>query len=223
MLAASAAAQNSLKGKKDDLPPLPSEPGVVTPATLASNARKSAANTPKKKKVSKSMTISCYADDPKEPELIGEVVVVLDEALKKGEVDGECGNTRLTTRMVRVLLQGQVQRGGIPRAHVLLERGAACSAQRAQAECVRRGEQHCSQPARHPDERVCDGHEPVYSPVSAARARPITRYTPRSAAGPGGSPTSAYCCVEQLCRAWAASARVVDGSSCSTAAAGLSA
>lgn len=87
MLAA-AAAQSSLKGKKDDLPPLPNEPGVVTPATLASSARKSAANTPKKKKTSKSMTISCYADDPKEPELIGEAVVVLDEVLRKGESDG---------------------------------------------------------------------------------------------------------------------------------------
>lgn len=84
-----AAAQSSLKGKNTDLPPLPTEPGVVTPATLASNARKAAANTPKKKKASKSMVVSCYADDPKEPELIGEVVVVIDDVMKKGEEDGE--------------------------------------------------------------------------------------------------------------------------------------
>lgn len=35
------------------------------------------------------MRIACYADDAKEPELIGECVVNFDEVLKKGEVDGE--------------------------------------------------------------------------------------------------------------------------------------
>jgi hypothetical protein len=35
------------------------------------------------------MKVACYADDAKEPELIGEVVVPIEEALKKGEVDGE--------------------------------------------------------------------------------------------------------------------------------------
>lgn len=34
------------------------------------------------------MKVACYADDAKEPELIGEVVVPIDEVLKKGEVDG---------------------------------------------------------------------------------------------------------------------------------------
>lgn len=36
------------------------------------------------------MKVACYADDAKEPELIGEVTVGIDEVLKKGEVDGEC-------------------------------------------------------------------------------------------------------------------------------------
>ena len=33
--------------------------------------------------------MACYADDAKEPELIGEVTVPIDEVLKQGEVDGE--------------------------------------------------------------------------------------------------------------------------------------
>jgi len=35
------------------------------------------------------MRLLCYADDPREPELIGEAVVDLSEALKKGETDGQ--------------------------------------------------------------------------------------------------------------------------------------
>lgn len=34
------------------------------------------------------MTITCYADDPKEPELIGEAAVDLTEVLTTGETDG---------------------------------------------------------------------------------------------------------------------------------------
>lgn len=34
------------------------------------------------------MRLLCYADDPREPELIGEAVVDLSEVLKKGETDG---------------------------------------------------------------------------------------------------------------------------------------
>lgn len=36
----------------------------------------------------KFMRVACYADDPKEPDLIGEVTIDLTEALTKGEVDG---------------------------------------------------------------------------------------------------------------------------------------
>ncbi|WVQ72091.1 hypothetical protein IAR50_001636 [Cryptococcus sp. DSM 104548] len=68
----------SLNGKPA---PLPKDPGVITSAALASKSRKG------KKKGGKSMRIQCYADDAKEPELIGDCVVNLDEALKKGEVD----------------------------------------------------------------------------------------------------------------------------------------
>ena len=35
------------------------------------------------------MTIACYADDPREPELIGETEVDLTEVLTKGETDGQ--------------------------------------------------------------------------------------------------------------------------------------
>lgn len=34
------------------------------------------------------MVVACYADDPKEPELIGETTVDLTEVLTKGEMDG---------------------------------------------------------------------------------------------------------------------------------------
>ena len=34
------------------------------------------------------MSIACYADDLREPELIGETTVDLREALTKGETDG---------------------------------------------------------------------------------------------------------------------------------------
>lgn len=63
------------------------EVGVVTPATLASKSRQGKAAA--KKPPSKVMKIACYADDAREPELIGEAVVPLDEVLKKGELDGE--------------------------------------------------------------------------------------------------------------------------------------
>jgi hypothetical protein len=34
------------------------------------------------------MSVACYADDLREPELIGEATVDLTEALTKGETDG---------------------------------------------------------------------------------------------------------------------------------------
>lgn len=43
----------------------------------------------RKIKGGKAMRLLCYADDPREPELIGEAVVDLNEALKKGETDGQ--------------------------------------------------------------------------------------------------------------------------------------
>ncbi|KAG8885168.1 hypothetical protein FRB97_001986 [Tulasnella sp. 331] len=45
------------------------------------------APTPKKKPVKKIINMSCYADDPREPDLIGEASVDLTEALTKGEID----------------------------------------------------------------------------------------------------------------------------------------
>lgn len=43
----------------------------------------------KKIKGGKIMKISCFADDPREPDLIGESEVDLTEVLTKGETDGE--------------------------------------------------------------------------------------------------------------------------------------
>ncbi|CAK9785402.1 unnamed protein product [Cutaneotrichosporon oleaginosum] len=62
--------------------PLPGEPGVVTPQSMANKSRKPAA-----KKGAKVMKLAVWADDIKEPELIGEAIVNFDEALTKGEVD----------------------------------------------------------------------------------------------------------------------------------------
>jgi hypothetical protein len=63
----------------------PPMPGAITSAALASKSRKG----PIGKKGGKSMRVTCYADDAKEPELIGEVAVNIDDVLKNGEVDGE--------------------------------------------------------------------------------------------------------------------------------------
>lgn len=45
---------------------------------------------PKKIKGGKIMKLSCFADDPREPDLIGEADVDLTEVLTQGETDGEC-------------------------------------------------------------------------------------------------------------------------------------
>jgi hypothetical protein len=72
-------------------------PGIVTPAALASKSRKG----PLGKKGGKSMRVACFADDAKEPELIGEVVVDVEEAVKKGEVDGGCSWACEQTALIR--------------------------------------------------------------------------------------------------------------------------
>lgn len=73
-----AAGQTGTPGKDG------AAPGVVTAAALASKSRKGG------KKGGKKMVVACYADDAKEPELIGECQVPIEDVLKKGEVDGEC-------------------------------------------------------------------------------------------------------------------------------------
>jgi hypothetical protein len=42
------------------------------------------------------MRLSCYADDPREPELIGDITINLEDVLTKGETDGvsKCSNVR---------------------------------------------------------------------------------------------------------------------------------
>ncbi len=44
----------------------------------------------------KDYEIACYADDPREPDLIGDVEVDLTEVLTKGETDGKAINIALT-------------------------------------------------------------------------------------------------------------------------------
>lgn len=66
---------------------------------LARTARQGASSPPapppkdqhKERKVQggKKMRVLCYADDPREPELIGETLVDLTEVLSKGETDGK--------------------------------------------------------------------------------------------------------------------------------------
>lgn len=101
--------------------------GSVTAQSLANKSRKGPIN----KKGGKSLKVACYADDAKEPELIGECNVPIDEVLKQGEVDGESCSVCLISigsnqadpalRVVRVQLQGQVQRRGLPGVDLLLE------------------------------------------------------------------------------------------------------
>jgi hypothetical protein len=46
------------------------------------------AREPKKIQGGNTMRVACYADDPREPDLIGESDVDLTEVLTKGETDG---------------------------------------------------------------------------------------------------------------------------------------
>lgn len=79
----------SASASSASLPPVPPKdgsngilPGTTTAAELAAKSRK-------KGKGNKAMRIACYADDAKEPGLIGDCVVDLTEVLKTGEVEGE--------------------------------------------------------------------------------------------------------------------------------------
>ncbi|WWD19239.1 hypothetical protein CI109_103697 [Kwoniella shandongensis] len=87
VLVRSESQPDSLNASLNGAPaPLPKDTpaGVITSAALASKSRKGRLG---KKGGGKTLKVTCYADDPKEPELIGECVVNFEEALKKGEVD----------------------------------------------------------------------------------------------------------------------------------------
>ncbi|WVR09462.1 hypothetical protein IAU60_006529 [Kwoniella sp. DSM 27419] len=86
VLVRSESQSDSLNSSLNGAPaPLPKDTpaGVITSAALASMSRKGKGG----KKGGKSLKVACYADDAKEPELIGECLVPIDEVLKKGEVD----------------------------------------------------------------------------------------------------------------------------------------
>ncbi|WVW85414.1 hypothetical protein I302_107452 [Kwoniella bestiolae CBS 10118] len=86
VLVRSESQSDSLSSSTNGAPPPPlkdSPSGVITSAALANKSRKGPLN----KKGGKSLKVACYADDAKEPELIGECVVNIDDVLKKGEVD----------------------------------------------------------------------------------------------------------------------------------------
>lgn len=78
----------------------------------------------------KFMGLACYAEDLREPDLIGETKVDLTEVLTKGETDGESYcyaskwqlNHSPSFRMVHAHEQGQILRGGLPRTHLLVQR-----------------------------------------------------------------------------------------------------
>jgi hypothetical protein len=69
---------------EDDPVPSPSSLGSPPPPP----PKKASSTSSKKIKGGNSLWIACFADDPKEPELIGEGKVDLTEVLTKGETDG---------------------------------------------------------------------------------------------------------------------------------------
>jgi hypothetical protein len=62
---------------------------------------------PERVKGGKGMLVSCYADDPREPDYIGECTVDLTEVLTKGETDGQSFvSSCIATLTQRVLQNG---------------------------------------------------------------------------------------------------------------------
>jgi hypothetical protein len=72
------------------------------------------------------MKLACYADDPREPDLIGEAEVDLTEVLTKGETDGKnlclTANSYLTPiRMVYIIQQRQICGKGLFGVDILVQ------------------------------------------------------------------------------------------------------
>lgn len=74
----------------------------------------------------KVLNVAVFADDPKDPDLVGEAIVELDTVLKKGEYDGMCGNaaflfrSQSAFRMGLSSLQGPLRWRSLSRDDVLL-------------------------------------------------------------------------------------------------------
>ena len=68
----------------EDIDELPHVPGADPPPPPP----KSNGKGPPKVQGGKFLALACYADDPREPDLIGETKVDLTEVLTKGETDG---------------------------------------------------------------------------------------------------------------------------------------
>lgn len=49
------------------------------------------------------MAVACYAEDPREPDLIGESKVDLTEVLTKGETDGACNRAQWSLASLTVM------------------------------------------------------------------------------------------------------------------------
>jgi hypothetical protein len=87
-------------------------------------------NGPRKIRGGTSMKLQCFADDPREPDLIGETMVDLTEVLTKGETDGVCRLSISTyvflppyapaDRVVYTDEQGQVLRRGVSGIDILV-------------------------------------------------------------------------------------------------------
>lgn len=84
---------------------------------------------PPKIRGGKYMGLACYAEDLREPDLIGETRVDLTEVLTKGETDGKSSHSVerlailiLEYRMVYTHAQGQVQWRSVSGINILVQR-----------------------------------------------------------------------------------------------------
>lgn len=66
--------------------------GGVKPTQASPAAR------PTKPNGKRELKVAVYADDPRDPELIGSATVDLEETIKKGELDGQSHSSNLLTR-----------------------------------------------------------------------------------------------------------------------------
>lgn len=113
--------------------------GGIKPAA-ASEAAQQLANKPSKNSNKKVLSVSVWADDPKDPDLVGDATVDLTEPLKLGEWDGpwpahldprNIANSR--GRMGSSYVQGKVRWRGVPGVDVLL--GGELSSLSVMAHC----------------------------------------------------------------------------------------
>lgn len=90
--------------------------GGVKPTSASPSPR------PSKPTGKRELKVAVYADDPRDPELIGSTMVDLEETIKKGEVDGQSSCPRSYARRL-LRAEGREEsfrRRGLPRDDVLV-------------------------------------------------------------------------------------------------------